>query len=152
MNVLLILDFLSQAPCLAIFQQISIRVSYKFMPLRLVGMARCAQSTQNSKFVISLQYLKKEERIKLIFCAMNITVFYKLILSFLMGVTRHAWSTQNNKYAVSLQYIKKELSYEVDVLHAHKHENLKSWKYYFWWVWPDMPKLSALICNIFVTS
>ena len=30
----------------------------------------------------------------------------------------------NNKYAVSLQYLKKELSYEVDVLHAYKHESL----------------------------
>ena len=41
-----------------------------------------------------------------------------------MGVARHAQSTQNNKYVVSLQYLKKELSYEVDVLHADKHESL----------------------------
>ena len=41
-----------------------------------------------------------------------------------MGVARHILSTQNNKYAVSLQYLKKELSYEVDVLHADKHESL----------------------------
>ena len=60
---------------------------------------------------------------KLIFCAMS-TVFYKLILSLLMGVSRHAQKTQNNKFAVSLQYLKKELSYEVDVLHAGKHESL----------------------------
>ena len=46
------------------------------------------------------------------------------MLPFLMVVTRHAKSTQNTKYAVSLQYFKKELSFEVDVLHADKHENL----------------------------
>ena len=45
---------------------------------------------------------------------MSITVFYILILSFLIG----------DKYAVSLQYLKKELNYEVDVLHADKHESL----------------------------
>ena len=28
------------------------------------------------------------------------------------------------KYTVSLQYLKKEVSYEVNVLHAYKHENL----------------------------
>ena len=41
-----------------------------------------------------------------------------------MVVARHAYSTQHNKYAVSLQYLKKELSYEVDGLHADKHESL----------------------------
>ena len=52
---------------------------------------------------------------------MNIKVSSKLMLSFLMGKVRHAL---NNKYAVSLQYLKKELSYEVDVLHAVKHESI----------------------------
>ena len=41
-----------------------------------------------------------------------------------MGMARHAESTQNNKYAVLLQYLKKELNYEVDVLHADKHEGI----------------------------
>ena len=52
---------------------------------------------------------------------MNIKVSSKLMLSFLMGKARHAL---NNKYAISLQYLKKELSYEVDVLHADKHESI----------------------------
>ena len=39
-------------------------------------------------------------------------------------MTRHAQITQNNKLAISLQYHKKELSYEVDFLHADKHESL----------------------------
>ena len=41
-----------------------------------------------------------------------------------MGVSRHALSTQNNKYVVSLQYLKNKLSFEVDVVHADKHESL----------------------------
>ena len=32
--------------------------------------------------------------------------------------------TQNNKYAVPFEYLKKESGYEVDVLHANKHESL----------------------------
>ena len=46
------------------------------------------------------------------------------MLSFLMGMASHVWSIQNQKDAVSLQYLKKELNYEVDVLHAYKHESL----------------------------
>ena len=55
---------------------------------------------------------------------MTITDIFDLILSLLMDVVMHAQSTQNKKYAVSLQYLNKELSYEVDVLHADKHEKL----------------------------
>ena len=54
----------------------------------------------------------------------SVTAIYKMMLSFLMVVTRHVKSTQNAKYAVSLQFFKKELSFEVDVLHADKYENL----------------------------
>ena len=54
---------------------------------------------------------------------MSVAVIYKLIQSFLMDVARHSYSTQNND-AVSLQYFKKELSYEVDILHADKHESI----------------------------
>ena len=39
-------------------------------------------------------------------------------------MARHAQITQNNKFAISLQYLKKEVSYEVDFLHANKHESL----------------------------
>ena len=39
-------------------------------------------------------------------------------------MARPAQITQNNEFAKSLQYLKKELSYEVDVVHANKHENL----------------------------
>ena len=41
-----------------------------------------------------------------------------------MGMARHTESVQNNKCGVSFKYFKKELSWEVDVVHANKHENL----------------------------
>ena len=40
--------------------KINIKVFYKLVVSLLLVIARHAQSTQNSKFVISLQYLKKE--------------------------------------------------------------------------------------------
>ena len=98
--------------------QINTKLSYNLIPLFLVGIARPAQIAKN-KFTKSFQYLKKEVRMKLIYCAMSITVFYKLKLSFLMDVFRLAWSAQYNKLAASLQYLRKELSYEVDVLHIY---------------------------------
>ena len=42
--------------------KINIKVFYKLVVLFLLVIARHAQSTQNYKFVISLQYLKKEGR------------------------------------------------------------------------------------------
>ena len=42
------------------FIQINIKLSYKLIPLILVGMARPTQITKNKKFEKSLQYLKKE--------------------------------------------------------------------------------------------
>ena len=40
--------------------EITIKLSYKLIPLILVGMARPVQIIQNNKFAKSLQYLKKE--------------------------------------------------------------------------------------------
>ena len=49
----------------------------------LMGMAKHSQSSRNSKFAISLQYLKKEVLDEVDFCLqINITVSYKLILTF----------------------------------------------------------------------
>ena len=76
--------------------------------------------------IASLQNLciisRKKWGMKLIFVADD--HFHKLMLSFLMGVDRHVWSTQNIKNAVSSQYFKKELSYEINLLHADKHNSL----------------------------
>ena len=43
-----------------------------------MGMVKHSQSFQNSKFAMSLQYLKKEVRDK-VWMQININVFYKLI-------------------------------------------------------------------------
>ena len=42
--------------------KINMKTFYKLTVSLLLAIARYAQSTQNSKFVISLQYLKKEGR------------------------------------------------------------------------------------------
>ena len=64
----------------------------------LIGMVKHSQSSHNSKFAMSLQYLKKKLEMKLIFLhadkqsflkvdfnSFNIKVSYKLILSFMQG-------------------------------------------------------------------
>ena len=48
--------------------QISMKVSYKLILWFLMGMVKHSQSSQNSKFAMSLQYLKKKLEMKLIFC------------------------------------------------------------------------------------
>ena len=56
-----------------------------------------AQSTQNNKFAISLQYLKKEGRHEVdILHAVN-KPFYKLVLSILLSIINHAQVTQKMK-------------------------------------------------------
>ena len=64
-----------------------------------------AQSTQNNKFAISLQYLKKNVKDE---------------TDFFMCVIRRAQIRQNNKFAISLQYLEKEVSDKADFLHADK--------------------------------
>ena len=48
--------------------KINIKVFYKLIPSFFVAIARHAQSTQNNKFTISLQYLKEEGRVEVDFC------------------------------------------------------------------------------------
>ena len=88
-------------------------------------MVKDSQSSQNSKFATSLQYLKKKKKLDdADFCMqINIKVFYKLIstlrafsckelASLLMDMTKHSQSTKSNKFAISLQYLKKKLGME----------------------------------------
>ena len=78
------------------------------------------QSSQNSKFAMSLQYLKKEvgDEVDFLYAdkhqsflevlnTLGIKVFYKVILSLLTVMFKHSQSTQRNKFAISLQYLKK---------------------------------------------
>ena len=101
-------------------------------------MVKYAQSFQDSKFCMSLQYLKKEIRnevdfwhadkhqsfLQVDFNTLGIKVSYKVILSLLMGMIKHSQSTQSNKFAISLQYLKKEVRNGVHFLHEDKHQNL----------------------------
>ena len=96
----------------------------------LMGMAKYSQSSQNGKFAMSLQYLKKKVKLKFIFLHANKhqnflkvyfntlgikisynvdiiiinghdqTSYYKLVLCFLMEVARHVQNTQNRKLVV----------------------------------------------------
>ena len=97
-----------------------------------MGIVKHSQSSENSKFAMSLQYLKKEVRnevdflysdfhqrfLELDFNTLGIKVSYKVMLSLLMGVIKHFQSTQGNKFSISLQYLKKEVRDRVHFLHA----------------------------------
>ena len=84
-----------------------------------MGIVKHSQSSQNSKFQMSLQYLKKEVKDVKLILSMQInikvsyklisTLSYKVILSLLMGMIKHSQSIQSNKFAISLQYLKKEV-------------------------------------------
>ena len=82
-------------------------------PIILMGVFKHSQSPQNSKFTMSLQYLKKEVRYKFDFLhvdkhqsflqvdfnTLGIKDAYKVILSLLLGMIKHSQSTQSNRFA-----------------------------------------------------
>ena len=73
-------------------------------------MAWHAQITQNSKFVISLQYLKKEasDEIDFLHADKHESVL-QIDTVTLIGIFKHSQNSQNIKVTMSLQYIKKEV-------------------------------------------
>ena len=75
-----------------------------------MGMIKHSQSTQSNKFVISLQYLKKEIRngVHLLHGDKHQS-FCNLTLLFLIEATRYVQSTQNGKLLIFMQYIKKKV-------------------------------------------
>ena len=98
--------------------QISMTVSCKLILWFLMEMVKYLQSSKNSNFVMSLQYLKKKEVgdevdflhadkhqnfIQVYFNTLGIKVSYKVILSLLIGMIKHSQSTQSKKFAISLQ-------------------------------------------------
>ena len=88
------------------FNTLGIKDAYKVILSLLLGMIKHSQSTQSNKFVISLQYLKKEVRKGVHFLhADEHQSFYKLELLFLMEVARYAQSTQNRKLVIFLQRV-----------------------------------------------
>ena len=72
------------------FNTLVIKVSYKMILSLLMGMIKHSQSTQSNKFVISVQYPKKEVRNEIHFSQIHKhQSFYKLTLLFLMEVARN---------------------------------------------------------------
>ena len=117
----------------------------------LMGKVKRYQSSQNSKFTMSSQYLKKEVRHEVdslhldkhqIFLQVDLNTLgikdaYKVILSLLLGMIKHSQSTQSHKFVISLQYLIKKFGREFIFC---MHMNIKvstSWDYCFWWKWPD---------------
>ena len=69
----------------------------------LIGMVKHSQSSQNSEFAMSLQYLSF---LQVDFNTLGTKVSYRVILSLLMGMNKHSQTTQSKKFAISLQYLK----------------------------------------------
>ena len=87
-------------------------------------MAKHAQVTQNNKFAISLQYLKKEVSDEVDFLpADKHESLLQIDTMILMGMIKHSQSFQNSKFAVSLQYFKKEFRDKLIFLHVDKHQS-----------------------------
>ena len=104
--------------------QINPKVFYEAIVSFWVCVTRLVQSTQNNKFAISLQYLKKNGKNEVDFLlADKHQRFLQIDTIILVGVARHTQITKNNKFAISLQYFKKDVSVEGDFLHAGKHES-----------------------------
>ena len=97
-------------------------------------MVKHSQSSQNSKFAMSLQYLKKELRDEVDFLCpdehqsflqvdvstLDLKVSYKVILSSSMGMIKHSQSTQSSKFVISSQHLKNKAR---DVHFSHdKHQ------------------------------
>ena len=77
--------------------------------------ARHAQITQNNKFAISLQYLKKKLSDEVDFLhADKHESLLQVDSMILMGMVKLSRSLQNSNFAVSLRYLKKEVKDKVD--------------------------------------
>ena len=78
--------------------------------------ARHAEITQNGKFAISLQYLKKEvnDEVDFLHADKHESVI-QIDTMILMGMVKHSQSSRNSKFAMSLQYLNEEVLDEVDI-------------------------------------
>ena len=83
-----------------------------------------AQITQNDKFAISGQYLKKgvSERVDFLHADKHESLL-QIDTMILIGMVKHSRSSQNSKFPMSLQYLKKEFRDKIDFLHADKHRS-----------------------------
>ena len=72
--------------------------------------AKYAQVTQDNKFVISLQYLKKKvsDKVNFLHASKHESLLQTGTMN-LIRIVKHFQSFQNSKFAMSLQYLKKEV-------------------------------------------
>ena len=103
----------------------------------LTGIVRHSESSQNSKFTMSLQYLKKEARdevdfvhvdkhqsfLQVDFNTLGMKDAYKVILSLLLGMSSILKVLKVIGLQISLQYLKKEDMKGVHFLHAAEHQS-----------------------------
>ena len=102
-------------------QQINFRGFFKLILSFWLCVARHTQNTQNNKFAISLQYVKKDvsdEDDSL--HADNHESLLQIDTMILMEIVRHSQNSQNSKFSIFWQYLKKEVRNEVDFLYAGK--------------------------------
>ena len=109
----------------------------------LMEMLKHFQSSQNSKFTMSVQYLKKEVRDKVDFLhadkyqsglvdfsTLGTKVGYKVILWVLISMMKHFQITQRNNFA-NLCNISKKLG--IEFIFCMQKNVSKNWHYGFWW-------------------
>ena len=70
-------------------------------------MVRHVQITQNNKFAISFQNLKKDVSDEVEFLHADKHELVQMESMILMGMVRHSQSSQNSELAMSLHYLKK---------------------------------------------
>ena len=117
-----------------------------------MGIVKHSQSSLNSKFTMSLQYLKKEIRdevdiwhvvkhqsfLQVDFNTLGIKDTYKMILSILLGIIKHSQSTQSNRFAIIFTISQKKSQRREFIFCMEPHIKVStSWDYCFWWKWPN---------------
>ena len=95
--------------------QINTGVFFELIQSFWVCVTKHAQNTQNNKFAISLQYLKKDVSDENDFLhADKHKGLLQIDTMILMEIVRHSQNSQNSKFSMSLQYLKKKVRDEVD--------------------------------------
>ena len=131
---------------------INMEVFYKLILSFWVCVTKQTQSTQNSKFAISLQHLKKDVSDEVDFLyAGNPKGLLQIDTMVLMEIVRHSQNSQNSKFSMPLQYLKKKVRDEVDfwinfkvyckLLSALWPSTFPRKWYYHWYSWSSILKL-----------
>ena len=125
--------------------QISMKVSYKSIAWFLMVMVKHSHGSQNSKFAMSLQCLKKEMRYEVDFLHEGKSLWQSKFSSRWYYRYWWVWSTILKAHQVtSLQYLKKEVRDGVPFCMQINLKVSTIWNYYFWRKWPNMSKVPKI--------